>query len=215
MKRNYLSEYFGTAFLTMIVLGSGLKAQKLFPGQEGLALLANSLATGAGLFALIHCLTPLSGAHINPVVSLAELVWQGLNIRTMTGYLAAQLLGALSGVALVHLMFAQDLLQPSHIQREGSHLLVAELIATFGLVSVVALAKRRTPEFTAIAVTAYVTAAYWFTSSTGFSNPALTLARCFTESFGGMSPQHLLSFVCAQTLGALLASALWRESGGT
>lgn len=205
MKAKFFSEFLGTAFLVMIVLGSGIMGQNLFQDQAGLALLANSLATGAGLFVLIQCLGPISGAHMNPAVSLVEVLWGQLDKKPLPIYLLAQFLGAYLGVILSHLMFDLPVFQISTIDRSGSHLLIAEVIATFGLICVVALAGKKHMEFAPLSVASYITSAYWFTSSTSFSNPAVTFARIFTNSFGGMSPIHLLAFVSAQIFGALVA----------
>jgi glycerol uptake facilitator-like aquaporin len=204
MKAKFLSEFLGTAFLVMVVLGSGIMGQNLFPGQTGLALLANSLATGAGLFVLIQCLGPISGAHMNPVVSLVEVLWGQLDKKIFPLYVVAQLSGAYLGVILTHTMFNLSVFDLSTVDRSGGHLLVSEIIATFGLICTIALAGKKHVEFAPISVAAYITSAYWFTSSTSFANPAVTLARCFTNTFGGMSYGHLLPFVLAQLLGALL-----------
>lgn len=205
MKAKLMSEFLGTAFLVMIVLGSGIMGQTLFPAQTGLALLANSLATGAGLFVLIQCLGPISGAHMNPVVSLIELLWGQLDRKLIIGYVLAQMAGAYFGVILTHGMFNIEVFQLSTIERSGSHLLISEVIATFGLIATIALAGKKHVEFAPLSVAAYITSAYWFTSSTSFANPAMTFARVFTNTFGGMALEHYLPFVVAQTVGALLA----------
>ncbi|WPU64366.1 MIP/aquaporin family protein [Peredibacter starrii] len=210
MKAKIVSEFLGTAFLVMIVLGSGIMGQNLFPGQVGLALLANSLATGAGLFVLIQCLGPISGAHINPVVSLVEMLWGQIDRKLVVGYILAQMAGAYLGVILTHVIFQLPVFQLSEIERLGSHLLLSEVIATFGLICTIALAGKKHVEFAPMSVAAYITSAYWFTSSTSFANPAVTFARNFTNSFGGMAINHYLPFVAAQLLGAIVAWVVLR-----
>lgn len=191
----------------MVVLGSGMMGENLFPGQAGLALLANSIATGAGLFVLIQCLGPLSGAHMNPVVSLMECLAGRMSKANMSGYICVQIVGAYVGILVAHVMFAHEVFEISSVERAGGHLLISEVLATFGLISVVLLSGKSA----AVSVAAYITSAYWFTSSTSFANPAVTLARCFTNSFGGMAPEHFLGFVCAQIIGALMAFWVLRK----
>lgn len=205
MKVIFWAELIGTAFLVMIVLGSGAMAQNLFPGQVGAALLANSIATGAGLFALINTLGPISGAHLNPVVSLIELFWKRTSRREFLIYTSAQMIGAYLGVLSVHIMFNIPLIVISTIERSGIHLVYSEFIATFGLIMVIALSGKKHVEYAPLSVAAYITAGYWFTSSTAFTNPAVTFARMFTNSFGGMSPTHFFPLVTAQITGAVLA----------
>jgi glycerol uptake facilitator-like aquaporin len=205
MKVKYFSELIGTLFLTMMVLGSGIMAQNLFPGSVGGALLANSLATGAGLFVLIQTLGTLSGCHLNPVVSFVEFLWGRLNRREFFGYAVVQMTGAYLGVLLTHLMFHLSLFELSTIERAGSHLWLSEIIATFGLICVIALSGRKHVEFAPFSVSAYITSAYWFTSSTSFVNPAITFARGFTNTFGGMDLSHFTPYVISQFVGALLA----------
>lgn len=205
MKQKAVCELLGTMFLVMVVLGSGTMAEKLFQGQAGLALLANSLATGAGLFVLIQTLGPISGAHMNPVVSLVELLWKRLSTQEFLLYVVSQLTGAYLGILIVHGMFGLPIFQVSEIERSGFNLLFSEVIATFGLICVVALAGKKHVELAPISVAAYITSAYWFTSSTSFANPAVTFARTFTNTFGGMSAHHLIGFVVAQIVGTVSA----------
>lgn len=211
MKAKFIAEFLGTAFLVMVVIGSGAMAQNLFQGHAGQALLANSLATGAGLFVLIQCLGPISGSHLNPVVSLVEMLWGRLERKTFFVFVLAQMLGAYLGVLLVHLMFALPVFQISMIDRSGTNLLVSEVIATFGLICVVALAGKKHVEFAPLSVAAYITSAYWFTSSTSFANPALTFARGFTNTFGGMSLACFIQFLTSQIVGAVLAWVVLKE----
>lgn len=211
MKEKLISEFLGTAFLVMIVLGSGIMGQNLFEGHVGSALLANSLATGAGLFVLIQSLGSISGAHFNPVVSFIEVLWGNLSKRDAFFYTLAQMSGAYLGVILTHIMFDTQVFQVSMVERSGGHLWISEVIATFGLICVIGLSGRRHVEFAPISVAAYITSAYWFTSSTSFANPAMTFARLFTNSFGGMSPAHYLPFVISQFFGGIMAWAILRK----
>ncbi len=211
MKGKFLAEFLGTAFLAMIVLGSGAMAENLFQGHVGQALLANSMATGAGLFVLIQCLGPISGSHLNPVVSLVEMLWGRLEKKSFFIYVFAQMSGAYLGVLLVHLMFALPIFQISLIERSGMNLLASEVLATFGLICVVALAGKKHVEFAPVSIAAYIASAYWFTSSTSFSNPAVTFARGFTNSFGGMSLSHFFNFALSQILGAGLGWFVLRK----
>lgn len=206
-----ISEFIGSAFLLMIVVGSGIMGESLAQGNVALALLANSLATGAGLFGLIHCLGPISGAHLNPVVSLVEFFWGRLDPRMLAGYITAQIFGALAGVLSAHLMFDLALLQISTKNRASPQLWFSELIATFGLLSVIALAGRKRVEAAPSSIALYIVAAYWFTSSTSFANPAVTLARAFTNTFCGIAPSGILYFILAQLAGALLAFQLTKR----
>lgn len=215
MKEKFFSELFGTGFLVMIVLGSGIMAQNLYPGQIGAALLANSLATGAGLFVLIQSLGPISGCHINPVVSLVEMLWGNLSGKELGLYVLAQFLGAQLGIFLTHLMFRLPIIQIATTDRSGAHLFVSEIVATFGLLGVIALSGRKHVEFAPLSIAAYITSAYWFTSSTSFANPAVTYARMFTDTFGGMSPMNFLPLCLAQILGALAAWFFLRKSRPT
>lgn len=203
MKAKIFVELLATAFLVMVVLGSGVMAQNLFDGHVGFALLANSLATGAGLYVLIVCLN----AHMNPVVSWVEWLDGQISRKEFLAYASAQMLGGYLGILAVHLMFDMTIFQVSHVDRSGAHLLFSEVLATLGLIGVVKLAGKNV----APAVAAYIMAAYWFTSSTSFANPAVSFARIFTDSFGGMDPAHLLPFVLAQIVGAWLGLILWRR----
>lgn len=203
MKLKFYTELLGTAFLVMIVLGSGIMGQNLFAGNAGLTLLANSIATGAGLFVLIQSLGHLSGAHLNPVVSFIEFLWGRLKGREALIYIAAQMSGAYLGVVTTHLMFNHPVFEISSVSRAGTHLWLSEGIATFGLISVIALSGRKHVEFAPFSVAAYITSAYWFTSSTSFANPAVTFARMFTQTFGGMAPSHFLAFASFQFVGGV------------
>ncbi len=205
MRKKFLAEFMGTAFLVMIVFGSGIMGMNLPQGNVAIALMANSLATGAGLFVLIQCLGPISGAHMNPVVSLAEFGWKRLGKKELLLYWLAQFVGATCGVFLTHVMFKLPLLQISLQERYGFNLWVSEIVATVGLICVVALAGRKHVEFAPLSVAAYITSAYWFTSSTAFANPAITVARMLTDTFCGMAPSGVLMFIAAQLIGTIVA----------
>jgi glycerol uptake facilitator-like aquaporin len=209
MKRT-TSEAVGTAFLLATVVGSGIMGERLAAGNVAIALLANTLATGAGLVALILTFGPISGAHFNPVVTLADAWEGGRPWREVPAYIAAQLAGALLGVAVAHAMFGEPAFTASEHVRSGSAQLLSEFVATFGLLSVIWGVSRRSAPFTPFAVGAYITAAYWFTSSTSFANPAVTLARSLTNTFSGIRPADASGFVAAQVAGALAATALFR-----
>ena len=211
MSVKFFSELIGTAFLLMIVVGSGIMAQNLFPGQTGAALLANSIATGAGLFVLIQSLGPISGAHFNPAVSLIELLWKRLSQKEALFYIIAQFIGAYLGTLLTHVMFDQSVFQISGNDRTGLNLFVSEAVATFGLISVIALSGKKHVEFAPMSIAAYIVAAYWFTSSTSFANPAVTFGRIFTDTFTGIAPNGVLYFWGAQIIGALLAWGLLKK----
>jgi len=204
------AEFLGTTGLLIVVVGSGIMGESLAQGNQGVTLLANSLATGAGLFALIQTFGPISGAHFNPAVSLVEWLWKKINTRTLVGYVVAQITGAVLGVLLTHAMFGQAIVQLSHHDRSDLRFLLSEMIATFGLVVVVALSGKRNVEVTPAAVALYITSAYWCTSSTSFANPAVTVARSLTDTFSGIRWTGAPGFIAAQFCGALLA---WSVSG--
>lgn len=206
-----LTEFIGTAFLLMIIVGSGIMGESLAQGNAAVALLANSLATGAGLFVLIQSLGPISGAHFNPVVSLVEMLWGRLGKVALLSYWIAQLSGAIAGVLVTHVMFDQVVLQLSQRDRSAPHLWVAEVVATFGLIGTIALAGRKNVVLAPLSIAAYIFGAYWFTSSTSFANPAVTVARMITNTFCGISPMSVGPFVIAQFAGAALAFWLVRK----
>jgi len=204
------SEAVGTAFLLATVVGSGIMGERLAGGNVAIALLANTLATGAGLVALILTFGPVSGAHFNPVVTIAD-AWEGNRPwGDVPVYIVAQVLGALFGVVVAHVMFGEPVFAASRHVRSGPAQLVSEFVATFGLLSVIWGVSRRSTQFTPFAVGAYITAAYWFTSSTSFANPAVTLSRSLTNTFSGIRPVDAPGFMAAQAAGALAATALFR-----
>jgi glycerol uptake facilitator-like aquaporin len=207
--RQLVAEALGTAFLLAIVVGSGIMAERLSGGNQALALLANALATGCGLAALILMFAPLSGAHLNPLVSLMATWHQDLPRAHLLPYIAAQLGGAFCGVAVAHLMFGDALWSASGHIRSGPAQWWSELVASFGLIAVIISCNRSRPGVTPFAVAAYITAAYWFTSSTSFANPAVTLARAASNTFAGIRPQDTPGFILAQLTGMVLASLVF------
>jgi glycerol uptake facilitator-like aquaporin len=204
-----IAEAVGTAFLLMAVVGSGIMAERLSGGNAALALLANSIATGGALIALILALGPRSGAHMNPVVSLAAAASGNLEWRAVPAYIAAQFAGAVAGVWLAHVMFELPVWQLSHHVRAGFGQQVAEAVATLGLLMVISGCRTHRAPMTAFAVAAYITAAYWFTASTSFANPAVTLARMLSDTFAGIRPADAPGFILAQLLGLGLAISLF------
>lgn len=205
LSRRLAAEGLGTTLLLATVVGSGIMGERLAGGNIALALLGNTLATGAGLAALILTFGPISGAHFNPLVSLAD-AWSGkLSRRWALLYIVAQLAGAFAGVAAAHAMFGEPLFFASSHARTGAAQWWSEFVATFGLLAVIISCSRNRPASTPFAVAAYITAAYWFTSSTSFANPAVTLARAATDTFAGVRPQDTAGFILAQCAGAASA----------
>jgi glycerol uptake facilitator-like aquaporin len=210
LPRRCVSEFTGTVFLLAAVVGSGITGERLAGGNVAIALLANTLSTGAALVALILTFGPVSGAHFNPAVTLADAALGGLRRRDVLPYVAAQILGAYLGVALAHGMFGLPLFAASRRVRAGPAQFLSEVVATFGLFSVIWGVARLRRAAVPFAVAAYITAAYWFTSSTSFANPAVTLARAATDTFAGIRPSDMPAFVVAQLLGASGATLLFR-----
>lgn len=206
--RRYVAEFVGTALLLAIVVGSGIMGERLANGNVAIALLANSMATGGGLVALILVFGPVSGAHFNPGVSLALAASGRHAWNEVPAYLAAQCLGAIAGVWIAHLMFGEPLLQVSTKLRSGPALMFSEVVATFGLLTTIFGCVRHRAEAVPYAVATYIVAAYWFTASTSFANPAVTLARSLTNTFAGIRPQDTPGFIAAQLAGAALATLL-------
>ena len=199
-----ISEFFGTAFLLIAVVGSGIMAADLSGGNDGLALLANAIATGAALYVLITLFGPLSGAHFNPAVSLAFALRGDLSWRALGPYVGVQVAGGLVGVWLSHLMFELNIFQISQTDRFGLGQGVSEAIATAGLLGTIILGLAARPSAVPALVAAYITGAYWFTASTSFANPAVTIARSFSDTFAGIVPIHGLLFILVQLLVALV-----------
>jgi glycerol uptake facilitator-like aquaporin len=211
LRKRIVAEALGTALLLAAVVGSGIMAEALARPNMALALLANTVATGAALVALIIAFGPISGAHFNPVVTLADASQGGIPWREVPAYIGAQLAGAFAGVAVAHVMFKQPaLFFASQHRRDGIAQLVSEFVATFGLMAVIWGAARRKPGLVPFAVGAYITAAYWFTSSTSFANPAVTLARAASDTFAGIRPSDAPGFIIAQLAGGAAATAVFR-----
>ena len=202
--KNYLSEFLGTAFLLAIVAGSGLMGETLGAGNAAVALLGNSIATGAGLFVLIALLGPISGAHFNPVVSLMSWKLGQLDLKKMLGYWLCQFSGAIAGIWLTHLMFNLPILQESSKVRTGLGIWVSEFVSTLVLLAVIRMGDQTAKDRMPMLVAFTVTAGYWFTSSTFFGNPAVALARSFTNTFVGIAPSDVLGFVVAEVIAALV-----------
>ncbi|MDX6289940.1 MAG: hypothetical protein QOH42_1739 [Blastocatellia bacterium] len=210
LSRRVTAELIGTAMLLAAVIGSGIMGERLAGGNSGIALLANTLATGAALVALILTFGPISGAHLNPAVTLADASQGGLAWPEVPAYIAAQIFGAFLGVAIAHLMFGLPLFFASRHARSGTRQMFSEFIATFGLVSVIWGCVRFRSAMVPFAVAAYIMAAYWFTSSTSFANPAVTLARAASDTFAGIRPIDAPGFIIAQLFGAAAATLLFR-----
>jgi glycerol uptake facilitator-like aquaporin len=212
LNRRIAAEFFGTAFLVAAVVGSGIMAERLSGGNVAMALLANTIATGAALVTLILTFGPISGAHFNPAVSLADTMKGGLSWRELGGYTSAQTFGGVAGTLAAHAMFGLPLISLSRHVRAGSSQFVSEFIAAFGLLCVIWGCSRSSSNspFVPFAVASYITAAYWFTASTSFANPAVTIARALSDTFAGIRPRDVPLFVVAQLLGALTATMLFR-----
>lgn len=202
-------EFIGTAFLLAAVVGSGIMGERLAGGNVAIALLANALATGAALVALIVTFGPVSGAHFNPLVTLVTLPERRDTFGTTAAIIAAQIVGAVAGVVLAHAMFGTPLVAWSTHARSGGPQVLSEAVATFGLIGVIVSGSRRMPAAVPFAVAVYIVAAYWFTASTSFANPAVTLARALTDTFAGIRPADVPWFILGQTAGAGAAAAVF------
>jgi len=210
LDRRLVAETVGTALLLAAVVGSGIMGERLAGGNVAVALLANTLATGAALVALILTFGPVSGAHFNPAVTLADASQGGIAWGEVPLYIAAQVTGAFGGVVAAHVMFELPLLFPSRHARAGAAQMFSEFVATFGLLAVIWGCARTRATVVPFVVAAYITAAYWFTASTSFANPAVTLARAASDTFAGIRPADAPGFIVAQLLGAAAATALFR-----
>ena len=208
LPRRLVAEALGTALLLAIVIGSGIMGERLAGGNVAVALLGNTLATGAGLVVLITMFGPLSGAHFNPAVTLVFAARRELDARTAAAYIAVQVIGAVAGLWAAHLMFAEPLLQVSTKLRDGPAQVFSEGVATFGLIAAILGSLRFQAEATPFIVGLYITSAYWFTASTSFANPAVTIARSFSNTFAGIAPSSAPAFIIAQLAGAALAALL-------
>ncbi|MCU1286231.1 MAG: family channel protein [Acidobacteriales bacterium] len=210
LPRRITAELLGTALLVAAVIGSGIMAERLAGGNIAIALLANTIATGAALIALILAFGGISGAHFNPAVSISDAIAGGISKREATLYIAAQSVGGIIGTVIANLMFALPIISISHHARSGTAQLFSEFIATFGLTAVIWGCAKTRASMVPFAVGAYITAAYWFTASTSFANPAVTLARTLSDTFAGIRPQDAPPFIVAQLAGALTATAVFR-----
>ena len=208
LSRKVFAEALGTAFLLATIIGSGIMAARLAGGNTAIALLGNTIPTGAILVVLISTLGPISGAHFNPLVTLAGLINRTMRPAEALAYIVSQVIGALLGVLIAHAMFDLPLLQASATVRSGEAQWLAEVVASFGLLTVIFLSVRNVPQQLAMNVGLYITAAYWFTASTSFANPAVTLARSLSGTFAGIRPEDVPGFVIAQLIGAALAIAV-------
>ena len=222
LARKIVTEAVATALLLATIIGSGIMGEQLAQGNTAIALLANTLATGAMLVVLILAFGPVSGAHMNPVVTVAEALRAAIRWREVLPYIAAQVVGAYAGVAAAHVMFAKPLFFASQHARTGWPIWWSEIVATFGLVFIILAISRSRPAAVPFAVGAYITAAYWFTASTSFANPAVTLGRALSDTFAGIRPDDVAGFLVAQLVGAALACAFakwlaggeWRVANG-
>jgi glycerol uptake facilitator-like aquaporin len=203
------AEFIGTMLLLAVVIGSGIMGERLAGGNVAIALLGNTVATGAGLVVLIHMFGPISGAHFNPVVTLVALLGRGIDRGAALVYLAAQIAGAVLGAWLAHAMFNEPVLQISSKLRPGLAQGLSEFVATFGLIGTIMATQAKRPEFTPAAVGLYIVAAYWFTASTSFANPAVTVARSLSDTFAGIAPVSVPLFIAAQLAGSLAALAVF------
>jgi glycerol uptake facilitator-like aquaporin len=203
--RRLAAEALGTALLLAIVIGSGIMGERLAGGNAAIALLGNTLATGAGLVVLIAVFGPISGAHFNPAVTAVFALRRELPVPLALAYVAAQVLGAVLGVFAAHAMFAEPILQISAKLRDGPAQALSEAVAAFGLIATILGTLRFRPDFTPMAVGLYITSAYWFTASTSFANPAVTLARSLSDTFAGIAPHSVPAFIAAQFAGAMVA----------
>ena len=208
--QKYLAEFIGTTFLLTAVVGSGIMGEALAGGNTAIALLGNTIPTGAILVVLITMLGPISGAHFNPAVTLVFALKKEISVPDSLIYIAMQIGGGIIGVWLAHLMFDLDILQASTKARTGPAQWSAEIIATFGLLFTILMTLKNRPEAVPMAVGLYITAAYWFTASTSFANPAVTIARGLSDTFAGINPSHIPAFILAQIIGALIALFLYK-----
>ena len=210
LPRRIVSEFIGTGFLVAAVVGSGIMGERLAGGNVAIALLANTIATGAALAALILTFGPISGAHLNPAVTIADAIESGVSWTVAACYVPAQCAGAICGTIAAHLMFGLPAIAVSHHARSGSAQVFSEFVATFGLLCVIWGCSRQHSVAVPFVVAAYITSAYWFTSSTSFANPAVTIARSLSDTFAGIRPADVPAFVAAQLAGALAATLLCR-----
>lgn len=210
MQRRLFAEWLGTLFLLATVVGSGIMAENLAGGNVAIALLGNTIPTGAILVVLILVFGPISGAHFNPAVTLAFFIRREISARDSVLFVIFQIIGGICGVLIAHLMFENTLIDPSTHDRTGISQWISEFVATFGLVATILGLVRSRPEAIPYAVGLYITAAYWFTSSTSFANPAVTIARGFSDTFAGINPSHVAMFIAMQLLAAAVATLTFK-----
>lgn len=209
MTRKFMAEWLGTYFLLATVVGSGIMAERLADGNVAIALLGNTIPTGAILVVLITIFGPISGAHFNPAVTLCFFIRREINALLASLYVVFQIIGGIAGVVTAHVMFDLPLIDPSQTDRTGSGQWAGEFVATFGLIGTILGCLRFRPDYVPAAVGLYITAAYWFTSSTSFANPAVTIARGFSDTFAGINPMHVSMFIAVQLFAAVVATMLF------
>ena len=210
MEKKYIAEFLGTFFLVATVIGSGIMGDDLSAGNEALALLGNTIATGAILFVIIKSFEDLSGAHFNPIVSIIFYFLKEINLKDLIFYLAIQFVAGLLAVLSIHFIFEQSLLQIASKPRTGMSMFFSEIIASVGLILTILMVRKNNKSNVAISVALFITAGYWFTSSTSFANPAVTLSRTFTDTFTGISPESIIYFFSGQLIGLFIALFIYK-----
>ena len=210
MKKKYIAEFLGTFFLVATVIGSGIMGDDLSAGNEAVALLGNTIATGAILFVIIKSFENLSGAHFNPIVSIVFYFLKEINLKDLIFYLAIQFVAGLLAVLSIHFIFEQSLLQIASKPRTGMSMFFSEIIASVGLILTILMVRKNNKSNVAISVALFITAGYWFTSSTSFANPAVTLSRTFTDTFTGISPESIIYFFSGQLIGLFIALFIYK-----
>ena len=210
MEKKYIAEFLGTFFLVATVIGSGIMGDDLSAGNEAVALLGNTIATGAILFVIIKSFEDLSGAHFNPIVSIIFYFLKEINLKDLIFYLAIQFVAGLLAVLSIHFIFEQSLLQIASKPRTGMSMFFSEIIASVGLILTILMVRKNNKSNVAISVALFITAGYWFTSSTSFANPAVTLSRTFTDTFTGISPESIIYFFSGQLVGLFIAFYIYK-----
>jgi len=210
MEKKYIAEFLGTFFLVATVIGSGIMGDDLSAGNEAVALLGNTIATGAILFVIIKSFEDLSGAHFNPIVSIIFYFLKEINLKDLIFYLAIQFVAGLLAVLSIHFIFEQSLLQIASKPRTGMSMFFSEIIASVGLILTILMVRKNNKSNVAISVALFITAGYWFTSSTSFANPAVTLSRTFTDTFTGISPESIIYFFSGQLIGLFIALFIYK-----
>ncbi len=210
MEKKYIAEFLGTFFLVATIIGSGIMGDDLSAGNEAVALLGNTIATGAILFVIIKSFENLSGAHFNPIVSIVFYFLKEINLKDLIFYLAIQFVAGLLSVLSIHFIFEQSLLQIASKPRTGMSMFFSEIIASVGLILTILMVRKNNKSNVAISVALFITAGYWFTSSTSFANPAVTLARTFTDTFTGISPESIIYFFSGQLIGLFIALFIYK-----